>query len=199
MAVPVFGPIALDEVPSSSEWPPRPAIARPRHAPVLRRTGPAPSPAATPPIKLLIITGDNVGPTTGRRPPRRSRTSSRTGGRIKVDVTTTPAEGPDRREPREVRRAPAQLQGHRQGPPETQVVRREQGGVPEGREGRARGWSSSTSPRPPSPSRTGRSSRRPSPAAGGPRASTARARVHRQEDRRQAPDLRGPARRSSST
>ena len=47
------------------------------------------------------------------------------------------------------------------------MVRRQQGGVPQGGQATARGWWSSTTPRAPSPSRTGTSSRRRSPAAGG--------------------------------
>ena len=46
---------------------------------------------AAKPIKLLIITGDNAGPTTGRPPPRRSQDFLSERGRINVDVTTTPA------------------------------------------------------------------------------------------------------------
>ena len=53
------------------------------------------------------------------------------------------------------------------GAPETQMVRRQQGGLPRRRSRTARGWSSFTTPRAPSQTRTGTSSRRPSPAAGG--------------------------------
>ena len=95
-------------------------------------------------------------------------------GRIKVDVTTTPAKDlTDENLAKydvlllNYKDTPRTAPRTRSGPTRTRrrSSRRSRG---------ARGWSSTTTPRPPSPSRTGRSSRRRSPAAGGPRASTAR-------------------------
>ena len=75
MAVPVFGPIALDDGSSRCR--------ADRHRAAQR------SPAA--PVKVLIITGDNVSAITGRTTSKALRTFSRTDGQIKVDVTTTPS------------------------------------------------------------------------------------------------------------
>jgi sialate O-acetylesterase len=77
MAVPVFGPIALDEIAGAS---PAAAAGAPRTAREPRQ--------ATAPIKLLIITGDH-----GHAWKETTKILSdflAEGGRVKVDVTTTP-------------------------------------------------------------------------------------------------------------
>lgn len=83
MAVPVFGPIALDEVPEIKA----PTVA-------LAAAAPAAKPAAAPsahkePVKLLIITGDHGHDWKATTASLKEFLSA--GGRIAVDVTTTPA------------------------------------------------------------------------------------------------------------
>jgi sialate O-acetylesterase len=99
MAVPVFGPIALDEVPEFKA----PAIAAASPAPIRTAAGaPAPAPAssATPasraepahsvaPVKLLIITGDHGHDWKATTKSLQEILSA--GGKMAVDVTTTPA------------------------------------------------------------------------------------------------------------
>ena len=85
------------------------------------------------------------------------------------------------------------------GSPETQVVRRQQAGVPEGGQGRQ--GAGGVPPRleclrQAQLGRVREGDRGRLAVAGLPRA---QARLQREEDARQAPDLRGPARRSSST
>ncbi len=174
MAVPVFGPIALDEVPDLKA----PAVATalaataapsrcPSSFPASRSKPGAPAPAQ--PFlgggqaldhhrrSWSRLEGDDPvaerDPLAGRED--RGRCHDHAG------------EGPDRRQPREVRRAPAQLQGHARRRARDEVVRRQQAGLSEGGPATARDWSSSISPRAPSPVRTGTNSKRRSPAAGG--------------------------------
>ncbi len=71
MAVPVFGPIALDEVTTSA-----PAVASGQ------------PPAA--PVKVLIITGDNVSAHNWQENSKALEDILEKDGRIKVDITTTP-------------------------------------------------------------------------------------------------------------
>jgi type 1 glutamine amidotransferase len=71
MAVPVFGPIALDDVAS-----PAPAVAA------------APS---TAPIKVLIITGDNVSAHNWQENSKEVEGILEKDGRMQVDITTTPS------------------------------------------------------------------------------------------------------------
>ena len=98
MAVPVFGPIALDEVPDSEA----PAVATalaaaaaPSRAPA-RSTRPNPATGAerepghsSAPVKLLIITGDHGHDWKATTQSLKEILSP--GGKIEVDVTTTPA------------------------------------------------------------------------------------------------------------
>ena len=72
MAVPVFGPIALDEVSS-----PAPAAA-------------AAQPAAAP-VKVLIITGDNVSAHNWKETSKAVEDILEKDGQIKVDITATPS------------------------------------------------------------------------------------------------------------
>ena len=158
----------------------------------------APRPTTGEPIKLLIITGD-----TSRHDWKATTQALKeilsAGGKIDVDVTTTPAKDLT---DENLAKYDVLLLNYRdtaKGEPETQVVRRQQGGVPQGRQGRQGAGRL--------PLRLGRlrqaelgrvreGDRRRLADPGLPRPE---ARVHRQEDRRQAPDLRGPARRSSTT
>ena len=73
MAVPVFGPIALDEV----------------CHPARRRQRPA-QPAGSP-VKVLIITGDNVSAHNWKETSRLVEDILEKDGRIKVDITATPS------------------------------------------------------------------------------------------------------------
>jgi sialate O-acetylesterase len=97
MAVPVFGPIALDDVPefkapaiaAASPAPARPVAAATSAAPSpgpASRTEPAHSAAA---VKLLIITGDHGHDWKATTKSLQEILSA--GGKIAVDVTTTPA------------------------------------------------------------------------------------------------------------
>ena len=98
MAVPVFGPIALDEVPDFKA----PAVATalaaaaaPSPAPARSpRPSPRPAPEREPghssaPVKLLIITGDHGHDWKATTQSLKQILSP--GGKIAVDVTTTPA------------------------------------------------------------------------------------------------------------
>ena len=90
MAVPVFGPIALDEVSTPvrrADSPPAGSrsIARGRSAsqlPALR--------TARAPIKVLIITGDNVSAHKWQENSKAVKDILEKDGRIKVDITATP-------------------------------------------------------------------------------------------------------------
>jgi sialate O-acetylesterase len=95
MAVPVFGPIPLDDVVGSEAAPaatsasaapapaPAPANARPRAATAESR----PAPAG--PVKALIITGDTVSAHKWQDTTRALVEMLEEGGKIKVDVTTS--------------------------------------------------------------------------------------------------------------
>ena len=108
MAVPVFGPIPLDDVvgTETAAAATAPASARPQPA------APAARPASAEPVKALIITGDNVGAHDWKETSKALEDLLEEGGRIKVDVTAGAVQGPDRREPGQVRRVHPQLQGH---------------------------------------------------------------------------------------
>jgi sialate O-acetylesterase len=79
MAVPVSGPIPLDEVVGSET-----ASAAPAAAPA--RPG-----GSAEPVKALIITGDNVGAHRWKETTQSLKEMLEEGGRIKVDVTSTPS------------------------------------------------------------------------------------------------------------
>ncbi len=83
MAVPVFGPVQLDDL---VEKEPTAAAARPAPAPSASRSA---APAA--PIRALVITGDNVSAHAWKDTSQALKDILETGGRIKVDVTSTPA------------------------------------------------------------------------------------------------------------
>ncbi len=94
MAVPVFGPIALDEVPDLKAPAVTTALASPAApAPVtLPHSGPIPlaQPGhSSTPVKLLIITGDHGHDWKATTQSLKEFLSP--GGKIAVDVTTTPA------------------------------------------------------------------------------------------------------------
>jgi type 1 glutamine amidotransferase len=82
MAVPVFGPIPIDDLAGTE-----PTAAAARTAPA---TPPASRPASTEPIKALVITGDNVGAHAWKDTSQALKDILEKGGRIKVDVTATP-------------------------------------------------------------------------------------------------------------
>jgi type 1 glutamine amidotransferase len=75
MAVPAFGPIALDEIASSD-------------SPVAAANQPA---ASTGAVKALIITGDNVAAHAWKETTKALFDILEAGGKIKVDVTSTPS------------------------------------------------------------------------------------------------------------
>jgi sialate O-acetylesterase len=79
MAVPVFGPIALDDV------------VAPRTNVAAGGSGSTPRQAETKPVKLLIITGDNVGAHAWKDTTAVLKEFLSEGGRISVDVTSTPS------------------------------------------------------------------------------------------------------------
>ena len=151
------------------------------------------------PIKVLIITGDNVAVHDWKETTQLLKDILSEGGRLKVDVTATPAK--DLTDENLAKYDVLLLnyfetEGDRRHP----VVRREQEGVPEGRQRRGQGAGRL-------PLRLGRlrqaelggvreGDRRRLADPGLPRPG---ARVHGQEDGRQAPDLRRPARPSSTT
>jgi sialate O-acetylesterase len=84
MAVPVFGPIPLDDVAGTetvAAAAPAPARPRPENAPA--------RPASAEPVKALIITGDTVSAHAWKDTTKALEDMLEEGGRIKVDVTTT--------------------------------------------------------------------------------------------------------------
>jgi sialate O-acetylesterase len=85
MAVPVSGPIPLDDVIGSatSTAAAAPAGPRPANAQASARSGE--------PVKALIITGDNVGAHKWKETTQALKEMLEEGGRIKVDVTSTPS------------------------------------------------------------------------------------------------------------
>jgi type 1 glutamine amidotransferase len=92
MAVPVFGPVALDEIPSPAPLPSQNAAAgqsqsQSQSQPVRAQAGSSSSSSA--PIKLLIITGDHGH--AWRDTTAVLSDFLGKAGRIKVNVTTTPA------------------------------------------------------------------------------------------------------------
>ena len=148
MAVPVFGPISLDDVP---EFKP----------PAMAMTGAA---MAVRPMTASQRAGSGLGTEARRaasgrpsaRPDQAPDHHRRPRPRLEGDHASAQGDplegrtdlrrrhhhagqGPDRREPGEVRRSPAQLQGHAQRRTGDEMVRREQGGVPEGREREGKG------------------------------------------------------------
>ncbi len=169
MAVPVFGPIALDDDRRlRAGGGPRPP-SRPAHDGATRRPGPR----SAEPVKALIITGDNVSAHAWKETTQALEDILEKGGRIKVDVTATPSKDLT---DENLAKYDVLILNYKDTP----------SGSPESR------WSEANKeaflkavrdgkglvvyhlPRAPSPSRTGTSLRRRSPAAGGPRASTAR-------------------------
>jgi type 1 glutamine amidotransferase len=89
MAVPVFGPIPLDDI-SGSETAATPT-ARPAPAPSGTPNNPPPRSGSAEPVKALIITGDNVAAHTWKDTSKALEDLLQEGGRIKVDVTATPS------------------------------------------------------------------------------------------------------------
>jgi type 1 glutamine amidotransferase len=85
MAVPVFGPIPLDDVIGSgtATAAAAPAGTRSANAQASARSGE--------PVKALIITGDNVGAHKWKETTQALKEMLEEGGRIKVDVTSTPS------------------------------------------------------------------------------------------------------------
>ena len=170
MAVPVFGPIVLDEVPDlkagvgtssttlASSSTPKPAT----------QPGPSGDRSA---IKLLIITGDHGHDWKATTQELKEILSP--GGKIAVDVTTTPAKDLTDDNLAKYDVLLLNYKDTRGGAP------KRSGPTPTRRPSSrrsttARGWWCSISPRAPSPIQTGRNSRRRSVAAGVIRASTGR-------------------------
>ena len=83
MAVPAFGPVPLDELEPAEAAPATPA--RNRSEPAAAR------PSSAEPVKALIITGDNVGAHKWPETSKALKEILEEGGRIKVDITTTPS------------------------------------------------------------------------------------------------------------
>jgi sialate O-acetylesterase len=86
MAVPVFGPILLDDMIGSETAAAAPARPSSANAPASARTG-----SSAEPVNALIITGDNVGAHKWPETTQALKDMLEEGGRIKVDVTTTPS------------------------------------------------------------------------------------------------------------
>ncbi|MHB1558029.1 MAG: sialate O-acetylesterase [Isosphaeraceae bacterium] len=84
MAVPVFGPVPLDELAGSG---PASASAPARPRAEARTAGQAKSG----PIRALVITGDNVGAHAWKETSNALKEILEKGGRIKVDITATPS------------------------------------------------------------------------------------------------------------
>ena len=181
MAVPVFGPIALDEVTSPGGSPA--AAAQPAAAPV----------------KVLIITGDNVSAHNWQENSKARRGHSREGRPDQGRHHGDPREGPDRRKPGQVRCLAPQLQGNARRPARVALVGLQQGGVLEGRPRRQGGGRLSFRLECLHQAQLGRVREGGRRRLADPGVSRARTRLFRQEDRRQASDLRRAARRSSST
>ncbi len=170
MAVPVFGPIALDEIAGA-----RPAVAA--------------SQPESAPIKLLIITGDHGH--AWKDTTRILSDSLEAGGKIKVDVTTTPSKDLTDENLAKYDVLLLNYKDTPKGAPEIALVRGQQGGIPQG--GARRQRAGGLSPRlerlhQAQLGRVREGDRRRLAVAG---FSRPQARLHRQEDRRQAPDLRG--------
>ena len=170
----------------------------------VRRPAPASSPkpragggSSSGPVKLLIITGDHGHDWKETTPALKEILSA--GGKINVDVTTTPAKDLTDENLAKYDVLLLELQGHAQGSARNEVVRREQGGVSEGRVRDGKGLVvfhlASSAFVKPELGRVREGDRRRLAIAGVPRAE---ARFQREEDRGQAPDLRGPARPSST-
>ena len=148
MAVPVFGPIALDEATATAA----------------SATANAPQSA---PVKVLVITGDH-----GHAWKDTTRVLSDVlgaGGRFKVDVTTTPSKDLTDDNLAKYDVLLLNYKDTANGPPETHWSdANKQVFLKAVREGKGLVVCSTTPPAP-SSSRTGKSSKRRSPAAGGPR------------------------------
>jgi sialate O-acetylesterase len=93
MAVPVCGPIALDDVAGSETATPPTAGSTPGSTPAPSRPANNPPPRAgtAEPVKALIITGDNVPAHAWKDTTKALEDILQEGGRIKVDVTSTPS------------------------------------------------------------------------------------------------------------
>ncbi len=86
MAVPVFGPIPLDEIAGAET-----AAAPARATPPAASAAASARPASAEPVKALIITGDNVGAHAWKETSKALKDMLEEGGRIKVDITATPS------------------------------------------------------------------------------------------------------------
>ena len=123
MAVPVFGPIELDE------------LARPDRPPPPRRLGRSHQcrdPADAGPVKVLIITGDTVSAHNWKETTAELTKILEAGGKAKVSVTTTPSkdlndENLSKYDVLLLNYFDTRLRCTR-----NPLVRRKQGGVPEG-------------------------------------------------------------------
>ncbi|MGP0070205.1 MAG: sialate O-acetylesterase [Isosphaeraceae bacterium] len=99
MAIPVFGPIPLDEIGGAEPATPVAAApARPQNGPQAKNlsggqisNGSGASNRNSGPIHALVITGDNVGAHKWKETSQALKEILEKGGRIKVDITTTPA------------------------------------------------------------------------------------------------------------
>ena len=92
MAVPVFGPISLDEVlASESSAPIAAAPGQPRNQPTTQAEQNRPGSSNGKPVHALLITGHNVGAHKWKETSQALKEMLEKGDRIKVDITTTPS------------------------------------------------------------------------------------------------------------
>ncbi len=190
MAVPVFGPIPLDDIVGTETRGGDRAGIRSSHAagraarrsPGIRRARQGPDHHRRQ-RRGPRLEGDHQGPQGPARGGRPDQ-GRRDGGAV---------QGPDRREPGQVRRAHPQLQGHGGRLARVAVVGRQQGSLPEGRARRQGAGRLSLRVERLHQAELGgvrEGGRRRLADAGLPRPGAC---LHRQEDRRQAPDLRRAA------
>ncbi len=92
MAVPVFGPISLDEVlASESSTPIAAAPSQPRNQPTTQAGQSRPTSSNGKPVHALLITGHNVGAHKWKETSAALKEMLEKDNRIKVDLTTTPS------------------------------------------------------------------------------------------------------------
>jgi type 1 glutamine amidotransferase len=90
MAVPVFGPIPLDDIAGTEPVTTvAAASAKPQNGPQGSNSGPQASNGGS--VRALIITGDNVGAHRWKETSQALKEMLEMGGRIKVDITATPS------------------------------------------------------------------------------------------------------------
>ncbi len=116
MAVPVFGPVALDDIAGNEPATPvTTAPGKPRNGPQgnPQASGPASQPG---PIQALIITGDNVGAHKWKETSQALKDLLEKDGRIKVDITSATFQGPELREAYSIQCTHPELSGYARWP-----------------------------------------------------------------------------------